>query len=55
MSTVTSLVVGTVTVGEKITDVYTSDTVVESVSVSHEVDPTVAVVSNVMLSQEVDE
>jgi len=51
---VVTLVVGTVTVGEKVVDVSVSVTVVGLVSVNHSVDWTVAVVSNVMLSNEVE-
>jgi len=50
-----TLVVGAVTVGEKSVDVCTSVTVVDDVSVNHEVDWTVAVVSSVTPSQEVEE
>ncbi len=51
---VVTLVAGTVTVGEKMVDVSVSVTVVDFVSVNHNVDCTVAVVSNVMLSSEVE-
>jgi len=51
---VATLVAGTVTVGEKMVDVSVSVTVVDFVSVNHNVDCTVAVVSNVMLSSEVE-
>lgn len=43
-----------VTVGEKNVDFSVSVTVVDVVSVNHNVDWTVAVVSNVMLSNEVE-
>lgn len=49
-----TLVVGTVTVGEKILDVWISVTVVDTVSENHSTDWTVAIVSNTTLSQEVE-
>lgn len=54
MFTVVTLVVGTATVGERYVDVSMTVTVVDVVSVNHNVDWTVAVVSNVMLSQELE-
>jgi len=49
-----TLVVGMVTVGEKIVDVWVSVTVVDTVSENHCIDWTVATVSNTTLSQEVE-
>lgn len=49
-----TLVVGMVTVGEKIVDVWVSVTVVDMVSENHCIDWTVVTVSNTTLSQEVE-